>query len=239
MPQFTTSYLLKLTAFTAVCCVPLAMNKSSGFVWTSFLLPVGVATLIASEVKQQGEYRLRLEERPDADVEIKAAGGRYAQWMHRWRIVAAGFFLSPLFGCPALNVVDPEPVALWLPITLALAAVAFLLLTVSTRRSVLVDDRRLVTDFLLLGRKCWWPLRWNVADGDVLAVYTSRAARTSGIPEFQFWEALYVCRGGRRYYVAGMTTRDRTSTGMEEAAHRLAKLIRIPFVGYREYQTIA
>lgn len=65
-------------------------------------------------------------------------------------------------------------------------------------------------------------------------MFSTNQGKLTGALEFQFWEALFVCRGRRRYFLAGMSTRDRTTPGMEIAAGRLAGLVDLPYEGYRE-----
>lgn len=238
MIRFTTSFLLRATAVTALCCAPISLDRANGFVWTAFLLPVSWAILLATQVEMQGEYEIEITEQPNSVVEIAATGGRYNQWATRVRIVLAGFFLSPLTLFPALNYVDPEPIAIWLPVALCCAGVAIVVLGVHSRNTLLVDQRLFVTSYLLLGRLRLWRRRWQVLEGDYLAVFTTNQAKATAAPELQFWEALFVCRSRRRLLLVDMTTRDRTTLGMETAARRLAELVNLPYEGYRDVKEL-
>jgi hypothetical protein len=99
---------------------------------------------------------------------------------------------------------------------------------------VLSEDRQFVTDYLLFGRLCWWRRRWQVREEDYLAVFLSGPARDEGTTEFPYWHALFVCRSRRRHLIAGMYTSDRLVPDIEIAAHRVAKLVNLPYEGYRE-----
>jgi hypothetical protein len=103
----------------------------------------------------------------------------------------------------------------------------------SVRRRVLTEQRQFVTDYLLFGRLCWWRRRWQVIEGDFLAALAvDQQAPVMGIPDFQFWHALFVYRSGRRRMFAfGMYAHDRVVPGME---HRVARLVDMPYEGYRE-----
>src|SRR5262245_23454340 len=114
MLRFNTSFLLKAAAVTAFCCLPMALNRESGFVWTAFLLPISIATLASTLVPQPGPCEIKFKERPNSVVEISRTGGRAGHWIARSRIITAGAFLSFSFGPPFLNQVDPEPMAMWL-----------------------------------------------------------------------------------------------------------------------------
>lgn len=238
MMRFNTLFLLKATAVTAACCVPMAINKESGFVWTAFLLPISLAWLAANEVAKRGPHRLSFKELPDSVVEIYATGGRPDQWFTRGRIIAAGGCLSVVVGFPMLNVVDQEPIGFWLPFDVLFAVGAVVLVGYSARRRVLTEERQFVTDYLLFGRFCYWRRRWQVRNGDYLAAFANDQAEDGGIPEIQFWHGLFVCRERRRHLIAGMYTSDRDIPDMEAAAHRVAKLVNLPYEGYRESRAL-
>lgn len=104
----------------------------------------------------------------------------------------------------------------------------------SAQRRVLTEKREFVTDYLLFGRFCWWRRRWQIREGDFLAVCATDQPQDSGMSEFKFWHALFVCRPRRRYIIAGTCTGDRVDPGMELAAQRVAKLVGMPYEGYRE-----
>lgn len=198
MLPFNTSFLLKATAITALCCLPMALNKESGFVWTAFFLPISLAGLAATQVGKHGEFEFTFKELPNSVVEIYTTGGRQNQWHTRVRIILAGACLSVVIGPPMLNIVDPEPPEMWLPIVALYAVGAVMLVGCSARRRVLTEERQFVTDYLLFGRLCWWRRRWHVREGDYMAVFQSGKAQDDGDPEFPFWHALFVCRSRRR-----------------------------------------
>ena len=236
MLRFNTSFLLKATAVTALCCMPMGLNQESGFVWTAFLLPIGLAGLAATQVPKHGEFEFRLKELPNWVVEIYTTGGRQHQWYTRLRIIFAGACLSIVIGPPMLNLVDPEPIAMWLPIVAMYAVGTVMLVGGSVRRMVLTAERQIVSEYLLFGRLCWWRRRWQVCDGDYLAVFRNGHAYNEGVPEYPIWHALFICRSGRRrMFVFGMyTSNDRVVPGMEIFAERVGKLVDIPYEGYHE-----
>jgi hypothetical protein len=109
-----------------------------------------------------------------------------------------------------------------------------MLVGLSARRRVLTEERQFVTDYLLFGRVCSKPRRWQISQGDYLAVFVSGQAQNCGPNEFVYWHALFVCRSRRRQLIASMYTNDRDALGMEIAAQRVAKLVDLPYEGYRE-----
>lgn len=238
MWQFNTSFLLKATAITALGCLPMVYYRESGIVWTAFLLPISLAWLVSTLVGKHGQHEFKFKQLSDAVVEVHAINGRYDQWFTRGRIIAAGACLSVAIGFPMANIVDPAPkeFRLFLAVLVGLFAVAGVLLVgYSERRRVLTKERRCVTDSLLFGRLCWLRQRWQVREGDYLAVFLSGQAENRIIlPEFQFFHMLYVCRSRRRYLIAYMFTSDRVVPDMEIAAHRYAQLLDLPYEGYRK-----
>jgi hypothetical protein len=104
----------------------------------------------------------------------------------------------------------------------------------SARRRVLIAERVFVTDYLLFGRVAWWRRRWQVREGDYLAVFLSGQAQSEGSTKALYWHALFVCHSRRRHKIADMYTNDRVDRDMEIAAHRVASLVDLPYEGYRE-----
>lgn len=230
MLRFNTSFLLKATTITALCCLPIALNRESGFVWTAFLLPISLASLAATQVGKHGQFQFKFKELPDSVVEIYTTGGLQNQWLKRGRLILAGACVSLVVGFPMLHIVDPEPPEFWLPIVALYAVGGVMLVGYSARRRVLTAERQFVTDYLLFGRLCLWRRRWHVREGDFLAVFLGGQPA----PELPFWNALFVCRSRRRHILAGMYTSDRVAPSIEIAAHRVAKLAGMPYDGYRE-----
>jgi hypothetical protein len=234
MLRFNTAFLLKATAIAAFCCLPIVLNKDSGFVWTAFLLPISLATLATTLVEIKGPFEFQFQQLSGSVVEIRTMGGRYDQWLTKGRIFAAGACGSLVVGPPILHQVDPEPILMWLPLVLLFALGAVALVSYSARRKVLTEERQLVIDYLLFGCLCWWRRRWRVRDGDSLAVVATDQSQATGIPDLRFRHTLYVCRPRRRRMIAAMFTGDRFAPDMEAAAQRVAKLVDIPYDGYRE-----
>ncbi len=236
MLQFNTAFLFKATAICAAGCLPISLNRESGFVWTAFLLPVSLAWLVATQVGKHGQFEFTFKQTLDSSVvEFDTINGRYDQWFTRGRIITSGGCLSVAIGFPILHIVDPGPIALWLPIVVLFALGAVLLISYTERRKVLTVKRQFVTDYLLFGRLCWLRRRWQVRDGDYLAVYLSAPNPVKiAIPEFQFCHILFVCRSQRRFMIASMFTSDPVVPDMEIAARRIAKLVDLPYEGYRE-----
>lgn len=235
MLQFNTAFLLKATAITALCCLPMAYNEQSGFVWTAFLLPISLAGLAATQVGRSGSFEFRFEELSQSVVEVHTTNGRYDQWFTRGRIIVAGGCLSVSVGPPMLHLVDPGPIGLWLPLVLLFAVGAVMLVGYSERRRVLTEERQFVTDYWLFGRLCWLRRRWRVREGDYVAVFLSGVGdERVVIPEFRFFHMLFVCRAQRRYMFAHMFTTDKVVPDMEIAARRVAKLVNVPYAGYQK-----
>jgi hypothetical protein len=235
MLQFNTAFLLKATAITALCCLPMALNKQSGFVWTAFLLPTSLACLAATQVAKRGEFEFRFKGLSNSVVEINAAGGPQSQWLTRSRVVLAGACFSIVIGFPMLHIVDPEPIGFWLPIVVLYSVGAVMLLGYSARRTVLTQERQFVTDYLLFGRLCWRRRRWQVCEGDFLAVFRSGQSQEAGTTEPLSWHALFICRSRRRpMFVFGIYTRHhRVVPELEIAALHVARLVEIPYEGCR------
>lgn len=232
--RFNTAFLLKATVVTAVCCLPMALDRESGFVWTAFLLPIGLATLAATQVEERGPLEFRFQEISDSVVEVGATGGPLERLVKRLRVVAAGFCLAIVFGFPALHQVDPEPPELWAPIAGVFAVMAMALVGYSARTLVLTDERAFVRDYLLFGRLCWRRRRWQVRDGDSLTVFLSRPEADEGKTEFAYWHALFVYRGRHRQLITMLYSREADVPEMELGAERVARLVDLPYEGYRE-----
>jgi hypothetical protein len=236
--RFNTSFLLKATVIASLCCLPMALDKDSGFVWTAFLLPVRLAWLASTQVGKQDEFEFKFEELPDSVVEIYTEGGRQNQWLTRLRIILAGGCLSLVVGFPMLHLVDPEPPEFWVPFVVLIAVGGVMLVGYSARRKVLTEERQFVTDYLLFGRLCWWRRNWQIGEGDYLAVFLSEQAQDCGPSEFIYWHALFACRSRRRHLIASMYTNNRDAPDMEIAAQRVAKLVDLPYEGYRESKVL-
>ena len=168
--RFNASFLLKATAVTALCCFPMALNDKSGFVLTAFLLPISLAWLVATEVRTHGQFEVRFTDLPNSVVEIDTIGGPYHQRLTRIRILAAGIFLIPATTFPMLHIVDPEPPERWLPLVALFAVGAVMMIGYSGRRTVLIEERQVVTDYLLFGCR-WGRRRWQVREGDYLEIF--------------------------------------------------------------------
>ena len=115
---------------------------------------------------------------------------------------------------------------------------AFLFAAISVRRTVRTKERQFITHILLFGRFRCVRLRWKVREGDYLAVFTEERSRYNRKKlEFDFQHTLCVCRSRRRQVIAvGHFTSERVVPGMEIVAERVAKLVDIPFVGYRQWK---
>lgn len=235
MPKFNTAYLLEVTGVVALCCMPMGLNRETGFVWTAFLLPISLAVLIAVRSKPRGDFKLELVEISAQEFELRAAGGTFELWSWRARMVLAGYFLSHVTGFPMLHRIDPEPMVIWLPLVLVAGVIAVVVVGTTVQRVVSVEERGLVTNYSLFGRLLLWRNRWRVQEGDSLAVLTTRRPQWSGATEAQFWEALYVCRGRRRHYVVGLSTRDRVCPTLDIAARQLGELLAVPYAGYGDH----
>lgn len=229
MFQFNTLFLFKATAISALGCLPMVYNRESGFVWTAFLLPVSLSFLVATQARKFGAHEIEFNELPDAVVEIKIINGRYGQWFTRGRIVVAGACLSLAIGFPLLHLVDPGPIALWLPLVVVFGIGAVILAGYSERLRVRSAERQIVTEYLVFGRCCWWRRRWRVREGDSLEVVVSGPTESAIAPEFRFFHMLYICRARRRHMIACLFTRDRDVPDMEVAAERIAQLIDVPY----------
>lgn len=197
MWRFNTAFLLQLVVVVSLCCLPMALDRQSGFVWSAFLAPILLACFVAIHVPQDGESRLKLNELSDSVVRIDASGGRGSQWLSRARILCAGGCLSVVAGFPSLHLIDPGPVELWLPIVSIFAVFACGLLFYSTVRILLVDQRQLVSEYRLLNC-CFRRRRWQIEDDDYLQITVSGGAQVEGVPELRFCYILYLCRGRRR-----------------------------------------
>jgi hypothetical protein len=170
---------------------------------------------------------------PGGVVDISKAGGRTRQWLRRGRIVVAGTCLSLAFGFPTLHQVDPEPPEMWAPIVVLCALGAVFLVSFSARRRVLVDERAFLTEYLLFGWPCWRRQRWQVRDGDYLAMVAIGHPQEERYAEYSFSHGLYVCRGKRRQVIAmRMSASERADPGLEVAAQLTAALVGLPYRGY-------
>ena len=237
--RFNTLFLLQACVVTAAVCLPMALNRESGFVWTAFLLPMCFGLLIARQVELRGELEFKFRKLPGSVVEISTVGGKQKHWLMRARIIAAGVLLSVVFGIPMLHQVDPEPPAMWAPIVALFALIAIVLLGLSMRRLVLVETRQLVTSYLLFGWRCWGFRPWQVRDGDYLMVLAMGDPEMQSKLEFHFTHSLVVCRSQQRHTVAFCTSaREEVIPGMEFAAQLVAQLMEIPYEGY-EFKRIS
>jgi hypothetical protein len=233
MLRFNTSFLLKAAVVVALCCLPMALDDQSGFVFTAFLLPASLATLAATQVEEQGEFEFRFQRFPNSAVEISTVGGRTHQVLTRLRVIGAGACLSLASGFPALHQVDPEPPEMWAPIVALCAAFAIFAVGFSARRRVLVDERAFLTEYLLFGWPCWRRKRWQVRDGDYLAVIATGYPLDERNAVMHFGHTLFVCRGKRRQLVACRTSgSERLVPGLEVAAQLAAALVELPYRGY-------
>ena len=245
--RFNTIFLLKATAVTALACLPMAFDRAHGYVFVAFTLPLGWAVLAAMEVKRHGEFELKFKQIQPGVVELYTTGGRQSQWLAHRRIIGVGILLALAIGISLVNSnptipnrgmrLSPEQ---WIPLAALMASIAFLGAAISTRRTVRTNERQFVTEFLLFGRFRCLRLRWEVREGDYLAVFTAKQTqRKSGETElqFDFQHALCVCRSHRRQVIAvGHFTSERVVPGMEIVARRVAKLVDLPFVGYRPWK---
>jgi len=234
MWRFNTSFLLKATAVTAVGCLPMAFNRESGFVMTVFLLPVSLAFLAALQIEKRGQFVFTLKKLPNSDVEICNSGGVQGQRLTQGRILGAGFCLSLVLGFPMQHIVDPEPPMMWVPLVALFAVLGVVAAGGSGRRKLLTAERQFVTEYLLFGRLCVWRRRWQVREGDFLAVFLRSLADNEGTPEFALWHALYVCRSRRRYLIASIQSNAQVVPGLESAAQQVAELVCLPYEGYRK-----
>lgn len=234
MVRFNMTFALLATAVTALACVPMALDRESGFVWTAFLLPFALASSAAAQARVRGEFEFIFRRLPNSDVEFFTTGGRYHQWLVRCRLLVAGFCLSIVFGFPSLHQVDPEPLAMWVPVAAIFALGSMATVGSTLRRRVLVQEREFVSEYLLFGRFCWRCSRWKVLDGDVLEANAARPTENvRGVP-FRSFHAIVVVRGRRRGSAAFcVTDRDGPFPAIEFAGHLLAQTVGIPYRGYQ------
>ena len=139
-------------------------------------------------------------------------------------------------GPPVLNIVDPEPIGMWLPLVVIFSIAAIMLISYSDRLRILTDERQLVTEHLMFGCICWWRRRWKVQEGDYLAVQISGHEKEPLTPEFRYFHALCVYRGDRPRIIAYVFTKERDISDMDRAANRSAELLGLPYEGYREME---
>lgn len=235
MPRFTTLFLLKAMAVTALCCAPMLFNEPAGMVATALLLPMAFCALAAFEVTSDGPWSATFTPLSTTVTEVRLRGGSYAHRTKQARLFVAGFCLSLAAGFPALHQIDPEPVELWLPIVVGLALTAVLLLGLTIRRRVDVDRRRLQTDHLIFGRLCVWRSSWRVRDGDTLAFVRGFAVDEDNKPCLPVWHGLWVyrsCRCGAILF--GAYAGEDPDPTLEQAATELAALLDVPYAGYRK-----
>jgi hypothetical protein len=230
--RFNTAFLLIAAAVTALCCLPMALDRESGFVWTAFLLPIGLATLAATQVEGRGKLEFRIEQLSESVVQVGAVGGPLERWMRKCRVVAAGCCLAIVFGFPSLHQIDPEPPEFWGPIAAMFGLMAIALVGYSTRCLVLTDERAFVRDHLVFGRPCWRRRRWQVGEGDHLAVLLSFPENLGGKTESTYWHALFVYRGRSRQLITKLYSREADVPEMELGAERVARLVELPYEGY-------
>jgi len=240
MVRFDTAFLFKATTLVALCCLPIPLNQESGFVWTAFLMPPCLALLVAMQVPLRKPLAVQFLHLSESVVEFRTTGGLYEQWTTRCRLFAAGACLSFTTGFPALHTIDPEPPELWGPVSGLMAVVAAMLLGHSTRLFIDTHKRAIQIDNLVFNRFRWLRSRWQVEDDDFLAIAQTKARY--GGPDFQFWEALYLCRPGQLRHVVGLCTGDRippdTEAAAQRIAQRIAQLLDIPFEGYRKVEEL-
>jgi hypothetical protein len=234
MLRFNTSFLFAATVIIALCCLPMALNQASGFVWTAFLLPMSLGLLAAMQVEEQSEFEFNFRMLPNSVVEISTSGGPHHQWLMRGRIATAGLCLSVVVGLPMLHLVDPEPPATRLPIVALFALIAAVLLGSSMRRRVLTEERQIVTEYLLFGWRCWRRRPWQVRDGDYLTVLAGAETPGKSTLEFRGFHVLLACRGRQRETLAFcVTMSEQVIPGMEFAGQLIAQLVAIPYEGYQ------
>lgn len=231
--KFNTLFLLQATVVTALCCLPIALDREQGFVITAFALPALLGWLATTQARREGPFEIAFRELPDSVVEIRATGGRQTQFLARSRIFLVGCCLSIVCGPPLLHLVDPEPPLMWGPIVAAFALAAVLLIGYSSRRTLQTVQRLLVTEFLLFGVPCWRQRRWQVDQRDAIRVLATKAPRDCGQAEFACMHVICVERGERRYgIVSGLFAATEPQPAMQAAATRIAEWLDLPYVGY-------
>ncbi|MEQ8850028.1 hypothetical protein [Botrimarina sp.] len=235
-PRFTIAFLLKATAATAVCCSPKAFDKEIGLVVAAFATPAALAWLAAREVPIRGEFRLELREEPGGVVRLEADGGRQTQYLTRWRIGIVGACAACVLGFSALQVVDPEPIWVWAVTVGSSALVAVLFCGYSLRRSVLVPQREAIADHLLFGWIRMRRRRWQVLDGEVVAVIHFQMPDDDHRFELDSCHTPFLFRGRKRFPLAPgvCTDDDRPDPHVEAFSRRVAELLGVPYEGYCE-----
>jgi hypothetical protein len=231
--RFNTIFLLKATVVAALACLPMAFHEH-GYVATMFLVPASFTCFAASRVERHGEFELKFKKLPNYVVEILTSGGRQSQRVIQNRVGGAGFTLATGLGIVGLCAARQLPFADLLPIIMLCFTIP-LAVWVTPYRTVRTKERQFVTEYLWFER---WRLsrrRWQVCEGDSLTIFTVNIDEEGAKPEFPYQHMLCVCRGRRRQVIAvGDFTRDRAVPGMENVARRIAKLVGLPYSGYRK-----
>ncbi|MAT70585.1 MAG: hypothetical protein CMJ58_13790 [Planctomycetaceae bacterium] len=231
--KFNTLFLLQATVVTALCCLPIALDREQGFVITAFALPALLGWLATTQARREGPFEIAFRELPDSVVEIRATGGRQAQLLARSRIFIAGCCLSIACGFPMLHQVDPEPPLMWGPIVAAFAVWAVVMIGYSSRLTLRTDQRLFVGEFLVFGLPCWRQRRWQIEEGDLIAVLVMNVWLYSGSSEFSSMHTICVQRDERQYPIAaGLFQAPDPEPMMETAATRIAAWVELPYVGY-------
>lgn len=237
MVRFNTAFLLKATIVVALVCLPMTLDEKNGYGATAFLLPISFAILAATQVEKRGDFEFRFKKLPNAVVEVNATGGRQGQWLTQCRLFGVGLGLSFVTAMTASRLSDASsPKFAWSFAAFG-AACAMASAGLSVRRRILVTERRFVTEFLMFGRLHFLTLRWQVREGDYLTVFAVQRPNNKRSSEFDFQHMLCICRPRRRHVIAiADFTQGRAVQGMEIAGRRVAKLVDLPFVGYREWK---
>lgn len=107
--RFNTAFLLKATAISALACLPMALMESDdGIVISACFVPIGIAGIAATQIKEQGEYELKFKKHPDSVVEIYTTGGRQDKLLTTGRILGGGIGLGIISGMIAFWVLGRE-----------------------------------------------------------------------------------------------------------------------------------
>lgn len=233
MPRFNTAFLLKATAVVALCCLPMALMEDDGPRTSVFLIPIALSILVASGIERNGEYELKFRAVSNEVTEIYTTGGAQGLQMKMARIVITGGFLGFVSAWIASSVSGDDVPRNVLAVLSVFAVGVLGLNCCSTRRLVNSGEREFVTQLVLLGKPRKFCLRWKVNGDDYLALSVANPGQRRS--QFPWLHSLYVCRGRRRQKIASaMFKTDRPIPGMETSAKRIAKLVELPYEGYRK-----
>ncbi len=216
-----------------MACLPMAFDKEEGVVISACAIPIAIGLVAFMGIEEHGEYELRFRKLPNDIREIFTAGGWQHQQITRGLIVGISFTFACLFGMAAYYWLRGELPQYW-PLFTVFGCFGFLGGAFSAKQLVIPKERRLIKQVQMFGKPTWLSWKWSIQDHDRLAIFVSEIKDSDG-HRHGYIHAISVYRGRRRFKIATCQFKtDQIIPGMETSAKRIAKLVDLPYEGYRK-----